>query len=41
MSSVKCGVVGRGAGEFEDLSKCAQAACVRARDERVTPVPLS
>ena len=41
MSFVKCGVVGRGAGGFENLSKCTQAVWVTARDECTAPVPLS
>lgn len=41
MSSVKHGMVGRGAGGFGNLSKCTQVVWVTARDESMAPVPLS
>lgn len=33
MSSVKCRVVGRTSGEFENLSKCTQVFWMTARNE--------
>lgn len=41
MSSVKRGMVGRGAGGFENLSKRTQVVWVTARDESMASVPLS